>query len=126
MERHTEVGRDILTGTASALLELAACIAWTHHERFDGSGYPRGLTGEDIPLEGRIAAVADVFDALTSDRIYHDAFDQAEAVELMLNERGRQFDPRLLDAFLDALDQMLEIRARIGRAEPEVRDHVSA
>jgi putative two-component system response regulator len=86
-------------------------IARTHHERWDGSGYPRGLAGEDIPPEGRIAAVADVFDALSSDRVYRSALPIQSAVKMMLDERGRHFDPELLDAFflaqveIDAIHQ---------------------
>ena len=84
----------------SKLLDLAAIIAWTHHERFDGSGYPRGLKGEAIPLSGRIAAVGDVFDALTNDRVYRPAYSYAQAVEMMRADRGSHFDPDVLDAFL--------------------------
>jgi PAS domain S-box-containing protein len=102
MERHAEMGYRILAGSGAELLDLAATIARTHHERFDGSGYPRGLKGEEIPLEGRIAAVADVFDALTSCRIYRAAFTRAEAFAMMQAERGSHFDPRVLDVFLEA------------------------
>ncbi len=105
MERHAEIGYRLLAESGSELLELAATIAWTHHERFDGTGYPRGLAGETIPLEGRIAAVADVFDALTSDRPYRPAFAPEEAVRIMLEGRGSHFDPKVLDAFLDALHE---------------------
>jgi len=102
MQLHTEIGRSILAGSGAELLELAATIAWTHHERFDGGGYPRGLAGVEIPLGGRIVAVADVFDALTTDRVYRRAFSHEEAFEIMRAERGLHFDPRLLDVFLDA------------------------
>jgi putative two-component system response regulator len=119
MESHAEVGRDILTGTGSALLEFAAELAWTHHEWFDGSGYPRGLEGEDIPLEGRVAAVADVFDALTSDRPYRAAFSLETAIEMMRAERGTHFDPTVLDVFLDAIDEVGAIRVRYTDAAPK-------
>jgi PAS domain S-box-containing protein len=109
MERHTEIGYHILAGSGAELLDLAATIALTHHERFDGGGYPRGLEGEAIPLGGRIAAVADVFDALTNDRVYRPAYSSAEAVEMMLAERGLHFDPRVLDAFLTAERQIKAI-----------------
>jgi PAS domain S-box-containing protein len=112
MERHPEIGYGILAGSGAELLDLAATIAWTHHERFDGSGYPQGLKGEEIPLEGRIAAVADVFDALTSDRIYRAAFSSAEAFVMMRAERGSHFDPRVLDAFLGAEREIDAIMAR--------------
>ena len=81
MEMHTEVGRRILEGSESPLLQLAETIAWTHHERWDGTGYPRGLAGEQIPIAGRIAAVADVFDSLTRARPYRSAMTFSEAVE---------------------------------------------
>lgn len=104
VERHTEIGYRLLAGTGSELLELAASIALTHHERFDGSGYPRGLAATEIPIEGRIAAVADVFDALTSDRVYRPAFPLDVALELLRDGRGTQFDPGVLDAFFDIRD----------------------
>jgi putative two-component system response regulator len=84
---------------------MAATIAWSHHEKFDGSGYPRGLAGEEIPLAGRIAAVADVYDALTSDRPYRPALCREEALEIMRDGRGKHFDPEVLDAFLDVIEQ---------------------
>jgi putative two-component system response regulator len=110
MQQHTVIGYQILSGSDATLLALAAVLAWTHHERFDGGGYPRGLMGLEIPLEGRIAAVADVFDALTSDRIYRPAFNVDEAVAMMREERGTHFDPEVLDYFLDAMDKVEEIR----------------
>lgn len=106
MEGHAELGYRLLTGSQSELLELAAEIAWTHHERFDGTGYPRRLAGEAIPLEGRIASVADVFDALTSNRVYRPAFGLTEAVDLMRSGRGSQFDPLVLDAFLESMSEV--------------------
>ena len=110
MERHTEIGYQILSGSRAELLRLAADLAWTHHERFDGSGYPRGLARAEIPLEGRIAAVADVFDALTTDRVYRKAMPVEEAVGLMAAERGRHFDPEILDLFFASLDDVDAIR----------------
>lgn len=100
MERHTEIGHSILAGSESEPLELAAEIALTHHEKMDGSGYPRGLRGDEIPLAGRIAAVVDVFDALISDRVYRPAFSIEKAVEIMRENRGEHFDPEPLDALL--------------------------
>ena len=120
MERHTEAGRDILTGAGGELLELAAEIAWTHHERFDGTGYPRGLERDDIPLEGRIAAVTDVFDALTSDRPYRRAFSLEATIEMMGAGRSTHFDPTVLDAFLAAIDEVATIRSHYSRDAPEV------
>lgn len=100
METHAEIGKQILQGSESPLLLLAESIAWTHHEKVDGSGYPRGLRGEEIPIEGRIAAVADVFDALTRDRPYREAMPLEEAIEVMSKGRGTHFDAEVLDAFL--------------------------
>jgi putative two-component system response regulator len=98
MERHAEIGYRILAGSNAELLRLAASIAWTHHERLDGGGYPRQLSAEEIPLEGRIAAVADVFDALTRDRVYRRRFSREQAMEILEDGRGTHFDPDVLDA----------------------------
>ncbi|MHB8492537.1 MAG: HD domain-containing phosphohydrolase [Solirubrobacteraceae bacterium] len=103
VETHAEEGYRLLHRSSSSILELAATIALSHHERWDGSGYPRGLAREEIPIEGRIVAVADVFDALTSDRVYRKAYSIEEAVALMREQRGRHFDPELLDAFLEVM-----------------------
>lgn len=103
MERHTVLGASILAHAGATWMRLAATIALTHHERWDGSGYPGGLAGEDIPLAARLVAVADVYDALRSDRPYKDAQEHAEAMDRMLRGDGRispeQFDPRVLGAF---------------------------
>lgn len=107
--QHTEIGYRILAGSDSELLKVAALIAWTHHERFDGTGYPRGLKGDTIPLEGRITAIADNFDALTTQRVYKPAYDFDHAKELMLNERGKHFDPDLLDIFFESMDEITRI-----------------
>ncbi|HZA40377.1 MAG TPA: HD domain-containing phosphohydrolase [Actinomycetota bacterium] len=112
MQQHSEIGYRILAGSKSELLRTAADIAWTHHERVDGTGYPLGLVGDQIPLEGRIAAIADVFDALTSDRVYKKAFPLGKAVDIMREGRNLHFDPALLDSFLNVIDEALEIRER--------------
>jgi hypothetical protein len=112
MERHTLVGHEMLSGSRSGLIELAATIALTHHERVDGRGYPNGLAGDDIPLAGRIVAVADVFDALTSDRIYRPAMSVSEGLRILTDGRGTQFDEAVLDAFEHGLGEILAIRAR--------------
>ena len=104
MEQHAAIGHRILAGSGSELLDLAASIALTHHERYDGTGYPNGLVADAIPIEGRIAAVADVFDALTSDRVYRRAYPVEAALEIMRDGRGSQFDPSVLDVFLTAGD----------------------
>jgi putative two-component system response regulator len=110
MQRHTTVGHEILADSESELLQLAATIALTHHERWDGSGYPRGLAGEQIPIEGRITAVADVFDALLSDRCYRAALPLDDAVESIREGRGTHFDPAIVDALLANLEQALSLR----------------
>lgn len=110
MQRHTTVGHEILADSESDLLQLAATIALTHHERWDGDGYPQGLAGEEIPIEGRITAVADVFDALLSDRCYRPALPVEEAVEIIRAGRGKHFDPSIVDALLDNLEEALAIR----------------
>lgn len=110
MKRHTTVGHQILADSESELLRVAATIALTHHERYDGSGYPQGLAGEEIPLEGRITAIADVFDALLSDRSYRPALTVEEAVEVIGEGRGSQFDPQLVDILLKDLDAALAVR----------------
>jgi HD-GYP domain-containing protein (c-di-GMP phosphodiesterase class II) len=112
MQRHTTVGHEMLAGSSSAEIELAAEIALTHHEHFDGGGYPRGISGSDIPLAGRIVAVADVFDALTSDRVYRPAMSVPDALEILSSGRACQFDPKVLDAFEEALEDILSARCR--------------
>jgi putative two-component system response regulator len=110
MELHASVGHQILDGSEGELLRLAASVALTHHERWDGDGYPQGLVGEEIPIEGRIVAVADVFDALLSDRCYRPAMPLEEAVTLLREESGTHFDPQVVDALLDNLEEVLSLR----------------
>lgn len=118
MRRHAEYGYRILANSGSELLQLAATVAWTHHEKWDGSGYPRGLKGEAIPLVGRIVAVADVFDALTSSRPYKPAWPLERALDMLRSEAGRHFDPACVEALLARIDDALAIRERF-RDEPE-------
>jgi PAS domain S-box-containing protein len=110
MERHTVIGFEILGGSASELLRLAASVALNHHERFDGTGYPNGIAGEQIPIEARIVAVADVFDALLSDRSYRPAMSVSQTVGLIEEGRGTQFDPKIVDVLLEHLDEALVLR----------------
>jgi putative two-component system response regulator len=112
MRGHARAGYDLLAGSDAAVLGLGAEIAHTHHEKFDGSGYPRGLAGEAIPLVGRIVAVADVFDALTSARPYKRAWSLDDARRFLVEGCGQHFDPACVDAFLSGWDEVLEIRAR--------------
>lgn len=109
INRHAEIGHKILTGSGSELLEVAAEIALSHHEHWDGGGYPQGLRGADIPLAGRIAALADVYDALTSDRPYREALPVADALQIMRGGRGSHFDPELLDRFVEAIGDVLAV-----------------
>lgn len=118
MERHAEIGHRLLAGSSSDLLDVAATIALTHHECFDGTGYPRQLAGEAIPLEGRIAAVADSFDAITSNRVYRSALPLEEAVEELCRGRGTRFDPLVLNRFVEALPEVRAIAdGRAAQAE---------
>jgi len=125
MKGHAEIGYRILVGSDATPLKMAATIAYTHHEKWDGNGYPRGLKGEDIPLPGRIAAIADVFDALTSARPYKPAWKLDDALNLMRMNRGTHFDPDLVDAFFTALPEVLEIRERFID-EPEAHAELAA
>ena len=109
MQDHAEFGYRLLTGSGSDMLETAATIAWTHHERWDGAGYPRGLAGEAIPIQGRLIAVMDVFDALTHDRVYRPAMTLDEALTILREGRGTHFDPNVLDAFLETLPELIEL-----------------
>jgi putative two-component system response regulator len=120
IERHPEIGHEILVDSTTELLQLAATIAATHHEWYDGSGYPAQLTGEEIPIEGRITAICDVFDALHSDRHYRAALPRERALSIMHEERGTHFDPGLLDVFLDHYDEALEIAAAEAAGHPTV------
>jgi hypothetical protein len=104
VETHAEEGHRLLRGSSSSILDMGATIALSHHERWDGGGYPRGIAAENIPIEGRIVAIADVFDALTSHRIYRTAFPVERAIEMMLDEADRHFDPVLLHKFMEVLD----------------------
>jgi putative two-component system response regulator len=100
MKTHSTIGGEMLTGSAFALLEVAEQVALTHHEKWDGSGYPNGLAGEDIPIAGRIVAVADVFDALTHVRPYKAAWSKTDALAEIAGHAGRHFDPQVVEAFL--------------------------
>lgn len=109
METHVAIGADILAGAETELLEVARIIALTHHEKWDGSGYPNRLAGEVIPLEGRITAIADVFDALTSKRPYKEAWPVDQAVANLKENAGLHFDPALVEVFLSILPEVLTV-----------------
>lgn len=120
MKQHPVIGAEIIGShaTGSDLLEMARIIALTHHEKWNGKGYPAGLAGEDIPLAGRIVAIADVFDALTSVRPYKKAWEVEDAFGLIRREAGAHFDPRLVEAFFASREPILDVRRRY--AEPAV------
>ena len=120
MKQHAEIGARIIGNHSSILLETARIIALTHHEKWNGNGYPHGLKEEAIPLVGRIVAIADVFDALTSERPYKRAWSVDEALELLKKESGGHFDPGLIPRFLDILPSVLEVKERY--AETAVED----
>lgn len=112
MREHARIGYEILKDSSSPVLKMAAQIALSHHEKYDGSGYPNGLAGEQIPLIGRIVMVADVFDALTSQRPYKPAWPLEHARNFLQQGRGSHFDPQCIDEFLGAWDDVLAIRAQ--------------
>ena len=109
MRRHTLIGAELLSGSDSPLLQMAEIIALTHHEKWDGSGYPNRLAGEDIPLPGRICAICDIFDALTSQRPYKEAWAIEKATEHIRELSGAHLDPRLVELFEDMMPLMLEV-----------------
>jgi putative two-component system response regulator len=115
MSSHTLIGARLLAGSPSNLLQVGEVIALSHHEWWDGRGYPKGLRGEEIPLHGRICAIADVFDALTSNRPYRPALSNEQALELMREGRGTQFDPALFDLFLGHLEEILAVQGSFAQ-----------
>jgi len=130
VKQHTLIGADILAGTDVALLHLARDIALGHHEKWDGSGYPRGLAGEAIPAAARLVAITDVYDALVHKRVYRDALPEDEALSIMGKDRGTHFDPGMFDCFLDLVPEFRRIREEVtdlqvgsklsaGSAKPE-------
>lgn len=110
MKTHAKVGYNILKTSSRSILKTAAIVAHQHHEKWDGNGYPQGLSGNDIHIYGRITAIADVFDALGSNRVYKKAWELDKILELFSQERGKHFDPSLIDLFLQNLDEILKVR----------------
>ena len=110
MKRHAELGHHMIKNSDRPLFQTASIVAYEHHEKWNGTGYPRGLAGEDIHIYGRITAIADVFDALGSDRVYKKAWNDENIFKLFKEERGEHFDPKLVDLFFENLDEILEIR----------------
>lgn len=119
MKTHAQIGADILSGDDSPMLTMAREIALTHHEKWDGSGYPNGLAGEAIPLVGRISALADVFDALTSERPYKKAWTVEDAVNLIKEQSGKHFDPALVQCFIEQLDKIVGVRDKYQEPDAE-------
>ena len=118
MNGHPKIGAEILGRSRIPLFRLAAEVALTHHERFDGGGYPAGMSGAQIPLSGRIVAVADYFDALTMDRVYRPAFPDEKALTMLLEQRGLAFDPDVVDTFLRNSAALIRLRNKINLARP--------
>ncbi len=109
MKNHAKIGYEILKGSKSKYLKAGGVIAYNHHEKYDGTGYPNGLKGESIPIFGRITAVADVFDALTSSRPYKKAWSLEEAFDFLIEEKSVHFDPKLVDLFLENKNEVINI-----------------
>lgn len=114
MNTHAELGYNMLKGSNRPLLKAAAIVAYEHHEKWDGTGYPQGTKGEDIHIYGRITALADVFDALGSDRVYKKAWDDERIFNLFKEEKGKHFDPKLIDIFFEHLDEFKQIREKLS------------
>ncbi len=114
MQNHTIIGGKILENAKAEILKMSEQIAVTHHEKWDGSGYPHGLKGENIPLSGRIVALADVFDALTSKRCYKPAFSMDETMNIIREGKGRHFDPRVVEVFEKTLEPIIQVKTQFG------------
>ena len=106
MQAHTTIGEQILMNSESKVVQLACNIAASHHEKWDGTGYPKGLKGDEIPLEGRITAICDVFDALVSQRPYKKGWSNEEALAFMKEQSGKHFDPKLIPLFFQIVPQI--------------------
>ncbi len=110
MDTHAQLGYDMLKSSNRSLIKMASIVAYEHHEKWNGTGYPNQTAGEDIHIYGRITALADVFDALGSARVYKEAWDDERIFKMFKEERGEHFDPKLIDIFFDKLDEFLHIR----------------
>ncbi len=119
MENHTVIGANILQDSQAMVLKTSAIVALTHHEKFDGTGYPRMLKGEEIPIEGRISHLADVFDALSSRRVYKPAMPEPEILKILKEGRGSFFDPQIVDVFLNHFEEARNIRDRYADREED-------
>ena len=110
MKKHTIYGWEIFNKSKHILLKTSALIAYEHHEKWDGTGYPRGLKEEEIHIFGRITSIADVFDALSHDRIYKKAWDSEEVIDFIKAQRGKSFEPKLVDLLLENMDGLIKIK----------------
>jgi putative two-component system response regulator len=119
MKTHAQIGGEILSNPSSYLIELAHSVAMTHHEKWDGTGYPNGLSGEEIPIEGRIVALVDVFDALTSERPYKKAWSTEKAINYIMEQSGKHFDPALPPLLLQELPKLLKVQTQIAQQEED-------
>lgn len=117
MKKHAELGYEMLNHSTRPILKTAATLAYEHHEKWNGKGYPQGLKGQDIHIHGRITALADVFDALGSNRCYKEAWEDERIFSLIKEQKSEHFDPTLVDIFFDHLDDFLEIRDRFKDVE---------
>jgi len=121
MKTHTIIGANLLAHSRAEILQVAEQIAISHHEKWNGTGYPKGLSDDQIPLVGRIAGLADVFDALTSRRPYKEPYPIEEACEIIKKERGKHFDPDVVDVFMENIDEILKIKEEVGSADNALR-----
>lgn len=126
MNQHPAIGADILGKSRIALFKMAAEVALTHHERWDGTGYPRGLAGADIPLSGRIVSVVDFYDALTMDRVYRPAFGQDKVLAMLQEQSGKAFDPAVVDCFMRHQGELDGLRRRITQSPMSFADLVDS
>lgn len=125
MREHPRLGAALLGPSGVPVFALAAEVALSHHERWDGTGYPAGLSGDRIPLSGRIVAVVDFFDALTMDRCYRPALPDERALAMLREERGKAFDPQIVDAFMEHREALVAVRVRVNACQPDFKDLVS-
>ena len=121
LQHHSAIGGKILSNSSSGIIQMAERVALFHHENWDGNGYPHRLRGENIPLEARIVAVADVYDALRSDRVYRRGLEEAKVLEILRRDRGRKFEPELLDLFFEHLTGLRELLSHhMGEEETDI------
>lgn len=126
IQRHPRAGAEIIGNSSVPVFRLAAEVALTHHERYDGTGYPSGLAGHNIPLSGRITAIVDFYDALTMDRVYRPAMSASTALDMLVEQRGKAFDPVIVDTFVLHSEMLDGLRCRISKLRPSFADLIDA